>query len=277
MDSKKPWEAETRPSENFLLRTLQGIRASGRMALCGYFLVGYPSPEAFYRMVRAARGLDVIEFGIPAENPALDGPVIASAHEVVTRQRGIRAETAMALIGGLRHIPQPRFVMTYTEVGRALSGFLRLCVENNIHGMIAPDIEPEEGRYVRTIAEALNLAVLTLLDARADDQTVRQRTELGDIVYLKAAPGRTGQPADVEGELGAVLAEAVRRIRAVTPNMPIAVGIGLQRPEQVAALARLDVDMAVVGTKIVEHLQSGEQALVEYIEAMRQATIYPRG
>ena len=68
----------------------------------------------------AARGLDVIEFGIPSVNPAMDGPVIASAHEVVTQQHGIGAETAMALIGGLRHIPQPRFVMTYTEVGRAL-------------------------------------------------------------------------------------------------------------------------------------------------------------
>ena len=29
----------------------------------------------------------------------MDGPVIASAHEVVTQQHGIGAETAMALIG----------------------------------------------------------------------------------------------------------------------------------------------------------------------------------
>lgn len=258
--------------ENPLTRTLREIKASGRVALCGYFLAGYPTPDEFYRAVRAARGLDVIEFGIPSLDPALDGPIIASAHEVVIQQRGIGAETSMALIGGLRHIPQPRFVMTYTEIGRALPGFLRLCTENNIHGMIAPDIEPDEGRYVKSIAEALNLAVLTLIDARAPDATLRQRIELGDVVYLKAGAGRTGQPADVEGEVGDVLAEAVGRIRAIDASIPIAVGIGVQRPEQVAALAHLDVDMVIVGTKIIERLQAGEQALVEYIESLRAAT-----
>lgn len=258
-------------NENPLLRTLREIRASGRIALCGYFLAGYPTPDEFFRAVRAARGLDVIEFGIPSVNPALEGAVIARAHDVVT-QRGISAEAAMALIGGLRHIPQPRFVMTYTEVGRALPGFLRLCTENNIHGMIAPDIEPEEGRYVKSIAEALNLAVLTLIDARAPDTVLRQRIELGDIVYLKAGAGRTGESVGSEGDLGDAVAQAVSRIRRIDTQTPIAVGIGLQKPEQIAALARLDVDMAIVGTKIIERLQAGEEALVEYIESLRQAT-----
>lgn len=259
-------------NENPLIRTLREIRTGGRIALCGYFLAGYPTPDEFFHAVRAARALDVIEFGIPSVNPALDGPVIARAHEVVTQQRGISAETAMALIGGLRHIPQPRFVMTYTEVGRALSGFLRLCMENNIHGMIAPDIEPEEGLYVKSIAQALNLAVLTLIDARAPDAVLRQRIELGDVVYLKAGTGRTGESADTEQQWSDVLAQAISRIRAIDRETPIAVGIGLQRPDQVATLARLDVDMVIVGTKIIERLQVGEEALVEYIQSLREAT-----
>ena len=80
----------------------------------------------------------------------------------------------------------------------------------------------------------------------------------------------------MEGELGDVLADAIRRIRALDPKKPIAVGIGLQRPEQVAALARLDVEMAIVGTKIIECLKSGEQALVAYTQALREATVYPK-
>jgi len=262
---------------NHLLLTLKRTRAAGRMALCGYFLAGYPSPDDFYRLVRAAGDLDVIEFGIPSPTPAMDGPVIASAHDVVIHQRGIGAETAMALLGGLRHIPQPRFVMTYTAVGRALSGFLRLCVENHIHGLIAPDIEPEEGRYVRTIAEALNLAVLTLIDAHAPDDVLHERIGLGNVVYLKAGAGRTGQPADIEGELSAVVADAIRRIRAIDPDIPIAVGIGLQRPQQVAALARIGADMAIIGTKLVEQMQAGESALVDYIRTLRDATYYDAG
>ncbi|MFO7321680.1 MAG: tryptophan synthase subunit alpha [Chloroflexota bacterium] len=262
---------------NPLLATLRCVRQSGRMALCGYFLAGFPTPDDFYRMVRAAVGLDVIEFGVPADDPALDGEVIAKAHRVVTAQRGIHAEPALALIGGLRDLPQPRFVMTYAAVGRSLDGFLRLCVENGVHGVLAPDIDPEEGAFVASRARALGLATITLLDARADDETLRTCVELGDLIYLKAALGPTGEKADIEGELGRMIAEMLRRIRDIKPDMPVGVGIGLQRPEQIAALAVLGVDMAIVGTKIVEHLQTGKDALVAYIESLRAATVFPPG
>ena len=96
---------------NPLIETLHRTRQAGRMALCGYFLVGYPTPDQFFQMVRAAHDLDVLEFGIPADDPLMDGPVIASAHHIVTGQRGIHAEPALALIGGLRNLPQPRIVV----------------------------------------------------------------------------------------------------------------------------------------------------------------------
>lgn len=262
------------PFTNPLIHTLKSTRNAGRMALCGYFLVGYPTPDGFYQMVRAAADLDIIEYGIPAENPSMDGTVIAHAHEVVTAVRGIHAEPALALIGGLRSIPQPRIVMTYVEVGRNLDGFLRLCVENQVHGMIAPDMDASESQHVKIITSALNLALILLLDARADDATVAQVCDLADVIYLKASTGRTGQSADIDGDLRDTIQHAVHRIRKIKPEMPIAVGIGLQRPEQVNALTRLDVDMAVVGTKIVEHLQSGEQSLVDYVHALREATYY---
>lgn len=260
---------------NRLLETLSQTRSQGRMALCGYFLVGYPTPVEFYRMARAARDLDVIEFGIPAANPSLDGPVIASAHGIVTEARGLDAETSLALIGGLRELRQPRFVMTYASVGRALDGFLRLCLHNEVHGLLAPDADWTEGTYIATIGRPLNMAIFTLCDARADDDTVRRAAELGDVVYLKAAAGQTGQSVDLAGELGAQIANTMQRLRALKPNLPIAVGIGLQHPEQLKALARLNVDMAVIGTKIVERLAAGESALVEYLHSLRAATYYP--
>ncbi len=259
------------PAKNHLLATLQDTRAAGRIALCGYFLAGYPTPEAFYRVVRAAQALDVIEYGIPADNPTMDGAVISEAHAVVTDQRGIGAETALALIGGLRDLRVPRFVMTYSRVGRELDGFLRLCIMNGLHGMLAPDMDEDELRFLATIMRALDLAVVTLVDARADDAVLERQVRLGDVVYLKAAPGRTGTAAEIDGALHGVIESAIRRVRALRPEMPIAVGIGIQRPDQVAALAKLGVDMAVIGTKLVERAAEGEQAVQEYVSAMREA------
>lgn len=259
------------PGTNHLLATLQATRAAGRIALCGYFLAGYPNPEAFYRVVRAAQALDVIEYGIPADNPTMDGAVISEAHAIVTEQRGIGAETALALIGGLRDLRVPRFVMTYSRVGRELDGFLRLCMMNGLHGMLAPDMDEEELRFLATIMRTLDLAVVTLVDARADDAVLERQVRLGDVVYLKASPGPTGTAAEIDGTLHTLIESTIQRVRALRPHMPIAVGIGIQRPDQVTALAKLGVDMAVIGTKLVERAAEGEQAVAEYVMAMREA------
>ena len=259
---------------NHLIETLHATRAAGRMALCGYFLAGYPTPDEFFHTVRAARDLDVFEFGIPADDPALDGPVIAQAHEVVTQNRGIHAEPALALIGGVSDLPQPSFVMTYSAVGRTLDGFLRLCVKNGVHGILAPDIDIDEGAMVATRARALGLASVTLLDARATDEQVRWSVDHGDLIYVKASVGKTGEAIEIAGELRDLLASIIQRVRALKPDALIGVGIGLQKPDQIAALAALDLDMAIVGTKIVEYVQKGDQALVAYIQTLRDATAY---
>jgi tryptophan synthase alpha chain len=257
---------------NPLIDVLRRTRQQGRMALCGYFLVGYPSPDAFYRLVRAARSLDVIEYGIPADDPSLDGAVIARAHEVVTHQRGIHAEPALALIGGLANAPQPSFVMTYAAVGRTLDGFLAMCVRNGVCGVLAPDIDMEEGAMVATRARALGLASITLVDARASDEALRWSIAHGDLIYVKAAVGKTGESIEIAGELRDLLEQVIRRARAIQPDVLIGVGIGLQKPAQIAALAQLDVDMAIVGTKLVEHSEQGEAALVDYLAGLLQAT-----
>lgn len=258
---------------NRLIDTLQQTRLQRRIALCGYFLIGYPNPDRFYRLVRAACDLDVIEYGIPADEPSLDGPVIARAHEVVTRQRGIHAEPALALLGGLADVPQPSFVMTYAAVGRSLDGFLQLCVKNGVSGVLAPDIDREEGAMVAAKARALGLASITLLDARTPDDALQWNVAHGDLIYIKAALGKTGESIEIDGAVRDLLQQVVRRARAIKPDVLLAVGIGLQKPEQIAALARLDVDMAIVGTRLVEHSQQGEAALAEYLKALRRATV----
>ncbi|MGE3622097.1 MAG: tryptophan synthase subunit alpha [Acidimicrobiia bacterium] len=260
---------------NALLRTLEDVRREGRMALCGYFLAGFPTPVDFFRLLRAVHQLDVVEIGIPAPEPRMDGAVIARAHDVVTRDRGLDAETALALIGGLGPdaLPQPRLAMTYADVGRELDGFLDLCRRNRIDGLLVPDVDPVEGAYVADRARAIGLASVTLLDARADDRALEWAVSQGDVVYVKASPAATtGAAATIDGELRDQLAEMRGRLRAAAPELPVAVGIGLQRPEQLAAVAELGFDMAVVGSKLVEHVAAGGTDLGAYLRSLRGAT-----
>lgn len=253
---------------NRLLTTLQQIKASGRLALCGYFLAGYPSPKVFYEMVRASEKLDVIEFGIPTGHPDLDGPIISGAHKVVIDSRGMDAETALALIGGLRDIPQPGFVMTYTQEGRKLDGFLRKCVEDGIYGIFAPDIAFAEGRYVASIANALHLAYVSFLDCSMPEAEIAQTVAISDIVYIKASKGVTGQIAELDQRESDELFTTISFIRRCKPKVVIAIGVGIQKPEQIQQLAPLDIDMVIVGSKLMEYLTSGTNALTEYIQSL---------
>lgn len=258
-----------RPADALLGRIRQ-VNAAGRTALCGYFLAGYPDPDTFHRAVRTAGALDVIEYGVPADDPTMDGATIAEAHRVVTRQRGIHVEPALALIGGI-NAPQPSFVMTYTRVGRELQGFLRLCAENDLSGVLVPDIDPEEARFVAAGARSLGLAVISLVDARASQEALAQVALGNDMVYLKVAAGPTGEQLDLALQRQRV-EDALKSLRAVSPDLLVAAGIGVQMPDHVAALAELGVDMVIVGTKVVEHTAGGVEGLRVYLASLRSAT-----
>jgi tryptophan synthase alpha chain len=258
-----------RPADALLSR-IREVNAQGRAALCGYFLAGYPNPDTFYRAVRAADALDVIEYGVPADDPTIDGATIAGAHRVVTRQRGIHVEPALALIGGV-DAPQSSFVMTYTRVGRELQGFLRLCAQNDLSGVLVPDIDLEEGRFVAAGARALGLAVVSLADARAPQGELEQAALGSDVVYLKVAAGVTGGVLDLTSQRREIEA-ALGQLRAARADTLIAAGIGVQTPEHVAALAGLGVDMIVVGTKVVEHMTLSSDRLSHYLTTLREAT-----
>ena len=258
---------------NPLIVTLKNIKASGQIALCGYFLVGYPSPKVFYEMIRVGNQLDVIEFGIPSIDPRFDGPIISDAHKVVTVQRGMDAETALALVGGLRNIPQPRFVMTYTQEGRALDGFLRMYVEHNIHGVLVPDIGPSEALYVASIARSLHLAYIGFIAGAMAKEDILQKAEISDMIYAKASKGSTGQMANIDEKLFDELSATIVLLRACKPDILIAMGIGIQHPGQVRQLAQLDIEMIIVGTKLMQCFELGEHALVEYIQDLQKTTL----
>lgn len=215
--------------------------------------------------------LDVIEFGIPACNPCLDGPIISSAHRAVTGS-GVDAETALALIGGLRKLSQPRFVMTYTHEGRALDGFLRMCVENDIQGVFAPDIQQNEAVRVAAIVRALHLAYVSFIDEHMPPDVILAKAEISDMLYVKASKGHTGHQAAIDTEFTAKLAGLVHLIRACKPEIIISIGIGIQQPEQIRQLACLDIQMIIVGTALMEHLDMGEKQLAAYIDSLHSAT-----
>lgn len=259
-----------------MVSTVRRVRESGRIALCGYFLVGFPSPGQFYRIVRAAQRLDIMEFGVPSQAPRLDGPTISKAHDVVVRDRGLDAETSLALVGGLRDLFPPRFVMTYAEDGRHFRGFLRSCVRNDIHGVFAPDIDPREASDVALLARAMDLAFIRFVDSSMPSHVIEQASRDSDMLYVRVAEGMTGSMAALAPADCLELKLLAERARTANPEILLAGGIGIRDPEQVATLACVGLDVAIVGTALVENLELGVDQLAAKVDELRRGTLRPR-
>jgi len=216
--------------------------------------------------------LDVMEFGIPSRTPWLDGPVIARAHDVAVRQRGLDPETALALIGGLRDLTAPRIVMTYAADGRGHHGFLRSCVSHGIHGVFAPDLDAKEARDVAFLAHAMDLAFVRFVDPTMTWQKVDEAAATSDILYVRTAAGPTGGLAALDADSCHWLSALVKRARKLNTEVILAGGIGIRTSQQVAALGSLDFDMAIVGTALIEQSELGVDSMSAKVDELRQGT-----
>jgi len=263
-------------SLNPLIKQITAINTSGRIALCGYFLTGYTSPKKFYSLIKSLDAIDIFEFGIPTDDPFLDGPDISRAHDHVTENIGLNAETALPLLGGLQDIPQPRFVMTYAKEGRELDGFLRLCLLNGIQGVLAPDVPVDEAKNVALIASSMNIAYIGFIhDGMGAEETAKIAT-LCDIIYLKVSCGKTGQKGELSAETIKRLQDRITELRTINNQLLIGAGIGIQTPEQIQTLAALDINMVVVGTSLMNTITAGVASLQEYTRSLYDATVRPR-
>ena len=61
-------------------------------------------------------------------------------------------------------------------------------------------------------------------------------------------------------------------MRHVKRDIIICAGIGIQTPEQVQVLARMDFDMVIVGTTLLHKMNAGVEDLGEYTRLLQDAT-----
>ena len=134
-------------------------------------------------------------------------------------------------------------------------------------GAIVPDLPMEEAQPLRDAlaAEGLDLVPLvapTTPPARMAEIARRAR----GFVYYVSVTGVTGARAQLPDDLAARLGE----LRKVSP-VPVAVGFGISRPEQAAAL-KGKADGVVVGTALVATAhERGVAAAADFVRSLRAA------
>jgi tryptophan synthase alpha chain len=243
-------------------------RRNGRSALIAYLTAGHPDPEASADILRAAAeaGADVIEVGVPFSDPMADGPVIQASSQVAlsagtTFDRVLeiadRAATGVPLV--LFSYLNPVIAAGPDALRRAASaGFAGILITDL---PVGADAEREEW-----IGES-PLSFVRLVAPTTPTERMREIARHGSgFVYLISRTGVTG----MRDQLPSDLPETVGRLRSVC-DLPVAVGFGISRPEQAAAVGRI-ADGVVVGSALVHAAgEGGARAVADLTRSLRKA------
>jgi tryptophan synthase alpha chain len=249
---------------------LAKAKADGRAALIGYLPVGYPSVDVSIDAMRALveGGCDIVEVGIPYSDPVMDGPTIQRATEHAVAL-GVGIPDALAAVRAVAEAGGAAVTMGYwNQVERY--GVQRFATDlrgAGGSGAITPDLIPDEAAewIAATDYEGLDrifLVAPSSTDARIVSTTAASR----GFVYATAVMGVTGARASV-GDAASTL---VNRVRALAPQIPVCVGLGVSTGEQAAQVAAF-ADGVIVGSALVKCLlDSPDSAGVAGVRALTQ-------
>jgi tryptophan synthase alpha chain len=239
-------------------------RAEGRTALVCYAMGGDGDTTALLRAIDEA-GADVIELGLPFSDPIADGPLLqAAATRAISARTTPRDLIAMASKLRLR---APMVAMGYMNPIETMgaSAFAAALREAGLCGAIVPDLPLEEAEPVRAALEEEGLDLVPLVAPTTPPERAARiaRTARGFLYYVSVT-GVTGARAALPEDLEKRLSD----LRAISAA-PVAVGFGISRPEQAAAL-KGKADGVVVGTALVAmHHDKGVQAAADFVRSLR--------
>jgi tryptophan synthase alpha chain len=256
-----------------LTEAILKARGQNRIARIPFLTAGFPDLESFWDSLSqlAGNGADIIEIGVPFSDPVADGPVIAEAsQEALTR--GVSLEW---ILSGLkeRDFGIPLVLMSYanplirfawkraeglTMPDKTHSSLIFLgkaMKEARVSGVIIPDLPLEESQSFR---KALSLSGIDFIALVGPNTTKSRMEEYSGIargyVYVVSVLGTTG----VREGLPPEVEKTLRRARQVF-KLPLALGFGIKRPEQLEKLS-VQPDAVIFGSALLQHLREGKSA-----------------
>lgn len=225
----------------------------GRGGLVAYVTAGDPDARRSAEILDAVArgGADVIEVGVPFSDPLADGPVIQRASERALAA-GMTLRGALDLVRGFRRTHQtPIVLFTYANpvVRMDPDTFAAEAKSAGVDGVLILDYPVEEAGPLRATLVGAGLDPIFLISPTTTDERIRESARLGaGFLYVISRLGVTGARDSLAGDVGPLLA----RVRAQA-SLPVAVGFGISRPDQVAQACQY-ADAAVVGSALVQEI-----------------------
>jgi len=227
----------------------------GRGGLVTFITAGDPDLETSQNLMERLpdSGADIIELGMPFSDPMADGPAIQAA-SLRALANGASLRKTLDMVAGFRRSNDqtPVILMGYFnpiyQYGTAR--FVTDAVESGVDGLILVDLPPEEDDELCDPARTAGLHWVRLVTPTSDEKRLKTvlKNSSGFVYYVSIA-GITGTRSAAVSTVG----DAAARLRSHT-DLPIAVGFGINTPDQVRDTVEV-ADGAVVGSAIIREIE----------------------
>jgi tryptophan synthase alpha chain len=230
--------------------TFARLRTAKQPGLVVYVTAGDPNLDRTAEILAslADNGADVLEVGVPFSDPLADGPVIQRASERALKSGTSLTRTLKMIRDNRSRIAAPIVLFTYANpiLRMGEDAFVAAASEAGVDGVLMLDLPVEEAGAFRARLVAAGLDPIFLLSPTTTDERIKATAAHGSgFLYVISRLGVTGARERIASDAEPLVA----RIRKAS-NLPLALGFGISRPEQVAEVCRW-ADAAVVGSALV--------------------------
>ncbi len=251
------------------------LRAKGEKALVLFITAGDPSLQELPAIISALieGGADIIEIGIPFSDPIADGPTIQASSQRAL-DMGVTPKLVFEALGrALTTVPIVLMGYANTMLRPGYENFIAQAQTAGVSGMIACDMTADEAGDWIAAARKMNFDTIFL--AAPTSPAARLEGVVSSSTGFIYAVSRTGVTG-AESEAPPEASRLVSALKAKT-GLPVCVGFGLSRPEQVRLICQV-ADGAVIGSSLVTRLANdwnqgvGRAELVAWIKTLKDAT-----
>ena len=239
-----------------------------------YFCAGAPTLDstADTILTMQAKGINMIEVGIPFSDPMADGPVIQEAATTALKN-GMSLRLLFNQLKAIKEqVTIPLVLMGYLNpiMQYGIEPFCQSCVDSGVSGVIIPDLPFDD--YLESIkpaADKYDLRIIMLITPETSEERIRFIDEHTDgFIYMVSSAATTGAQQSFDDQKQ----EYFRRINQMNLRNPRMIGFGISN-KQTLESAQQNAAGAIIGSKFVQLLSESKdagEALDKLFEALAQ-------
>lgn len=244
-------------------------KEEGCPPLIGYLPALYPNRKDFEKttILSSQLGLRFMEVGIPTENPHLDGRIISQALKYLIQKeteskKYLNKSGLIVHSAGMHGLPM-LYNETLSHVG--INSVVKECSETGFEAILVPNITGENREKLYKASLVTGIEVVNFIGINHSEQEIENiihRTT--GFLYLQSTEGSTGGQFMGDKKLK----ERLRTIKkkAESHRLPVALGFGINTPDDARLASDLGADAVIVGTSFLKATQAGADVFSEFLK-----------